>query len=77
MHWRLPPVGKLKFDIDGSSLGNPGLVGCGGILRDDGGNFNFSFSLHLGEESNVFAEVMALKQGLLYCLQLGFTGVIF
>lgn len=26
VHWRLPPVGKLKFNINGSSLGNPGLL---------------------------------------------------
>lgn len=76
VHRRLPPVGKMKFNIDGSSLGNPGPAGSGGILRDDGGGFVFCFSLHLGEETNMFDKVIALKQSLLYCLQLGFNDIV-
>ncbi|XVE66643.1 hypothetical protein DITRI_Ditri08aG0094800 [Diplodiscus trichospermus] len=33
--WVPPPEGRLKFNVDGSLLGQPGLAGVGGILRDN------------------------------------------
>lgn len=30
--WKLPPQGSIKINIDGSSKGNPGLAGFGGLL---------------------------------------------
>ncbi|XP_043696583.1 uncharacterized protein LOC122647190 [Telopea speciosissima] len=32
--WKHPPSGWLKLNIDGSSFGNPGSVGAGGIFRN-------------------------------------------
>ncbi|KAL7253410.1 hypothetical protein ACSBR1_007863 [Camellia fascicularis] len=33
----IDPIGKLKFHIDGSSKGDPGQSGYGGLLRDEVG----------------------------------------
>lgn len=50
--WSLPPDAVLKINIDGSSRGNPGLVGVGGIGRDAYGNVIFILSIHKGVQSN-------------------------
>ena len=36
--WTPPPLHWFKLNSDGSSLGNPGLAGGGGIIRDNVGN---------------------------------------
>jgi len=33
--WQSPPHGFLKINIDGASKGNPGMVGFGGVIRDE------------------------------------------
>ncbi|XVF09300.1 hypothetical protein REPUB_Repub07fG0080700 [Reevesia pubescens] len=35
LKWKTPPKGYLKFDVDGSSCGNPEPAGIGGVLRDE------------------------------------------
>ena len=35
IRWERPPQGWMKLNIDGSANGNPGLAGCGGVIRDD------------------------------------------
>lgn len=35
--WSPPPHGVLKINTDGSSRGNPGHVGIGGIRQDSSG----------------------------------------
>ena len=44
--WRPPPDAILKINTDGSSRGNPGQAGVGGIGRDMDGNVIFIFSIH-------------------------------
>ena len=34
IRWHIPPSPFLKLNTDGSALGNPGLAGVGGVLRD-------------------------------------------
>lgn len=53
----------MKFNNDDLSLGNPEIAGCGSSLKWWWWNVCFWFSLHLGTELNMFAEVMASKQG--------------
>ena len=33
--WKPPPHGFLKLNINEESKGNPGLVGFGGVIRDE------------------------------------------
>ena len=34
IHWDKPEEGWMKLNTDGLSLGNPGLAGGGGVIRD-------------------------------------------
>ena len=44
--WTTPPASFIKFNFDGASKGNPGLVGGGGMFRNDSGkSFIFMFSI--------------------------------
>jgi len=50
--WNPPPKGFLKYNIDGTSKGNPGMTGFGGVLQDDTGNILFLFHCHVGQANN-------------------------
>ena len=62
--WTKPPIGCVKLNIYGSSLGNPGHAGAGGVLHDSDGNILVGFSLFLGSRTNMEAEAMVLLEGL-------------
>ncbi|KAK2646243.1 hypothetical protein Ddye_021438 [Dipteronia dyeriana] len=46
--WFPPYVNGLKFNVDGSSRGKPGLAGIGGVLRNENGRVLCLFQLMLG-----------------------------
>ena len=57
-------MGWFKLNTDGSSLGNPGLAGGGGIIRNHVGDWVGGFSRAIGITTSVQAELRALKDGL-------------
>ena len=59
-----PPSGALKLNFDGSALGNPGLAGVGGVIRNEEGNTILSYSGPARICSINKAELLALKTGL-------------
>ena len=70
--WIVPSEPFIKLNTDGSSLGNPGLAGARGILRDFSGNWASGFSLRLGLASNNIAKLWAIRQGPMLAWDLGF-----
>ncbi|XP_042952286.1 uncharacterized protein LOC122289378 [Carya illinoinensis] len=59
----LPPCSNwVKLNIDGSSLGNPGPAGAGGVIRDASGHMCAAFSVSLGQDSNNYAELKSLLE---------------
>lgn len=38
IRWERPRGGWRKLNTDGSSLGNPGLAGGGGVIKDESSN---------------------------------------
>lgn len=44
LNWLLPPVGTVKFNVDGS-VWLTREAGCGGVLRDCDGNWIQVFSV--------------------------------
>jgi ribonuclease HI len=66
--WTPPPLGWFKLNTDGSSLGNPGLAGGGGVIRNHLGEWVGGFSRTIGFTTSVQAELRALKDGLLLAI---------
>ncbi|XVE56530.1 hypothetical protein DITRI_Ditri04bG0018200 [Diplodiscus trichospermus] len=54
--WSPPPSGSLKFNVDGSALGQPGLTGISGILKDSEANVKLICSKAIGVEDSNMAE---------------------
>ncbi|KAL0016957.1 hypothetical protein SO802_004026 [Lithocarpus litseifolius] len=67
---------NIKRGTDGSSLGNPGLAGGGGLIRDENGDWVVGFARKIGIANSFMAELWALRDGLLLCLQTHVRAVI-
>ncbi|KAJ8763770.1 hypothetical protein K2173_003552 [Erythroxylum novogranatense] len=62
--WTHPRYDYFKLNVDGSSKGNPGLAGCGGVVRDFTSNWVCGFATHLGVCTSMVAELNGLLEGL-------------
>ena len=52
VRWEKSQAGWKKLNTDGASKGNLGLVGCGGVVRDENGRWIAGFSRHIGVTSS-------------------------
>ena len=66
----------LKINTDGSSRGNPGQAGVGGVGRDTNGNVIFMFSIHKGVHSNNVMEALAIKVAMMQACSLGWRKIV-
>uniref|UniRef100_A0A2N9HGS1 RNase H type-1 domain-containing protein n=1 Tax=Fagus sylvatica TaxID=28930 RepID=A0A2N9HGS1_FAGSY len=64
---------RPKLNTDGSSLGNPGIAGGGGVIRDSCGSWLGGFSRTIGHTTSVQAELRALLDGMQLALELHIT----
>ena len=64
IRWLPPQPPFIKLNTDGSALGNPGLAGAGGVLRDHWGKWVSGFFLHIGLATNNLAELATVRRGL-------------
>ena len=74
--WKWPPSGLMKLNTDGSVIGETGLAGAGGILRDALGNWVAGFTTYLGDYMIDEAESLALIYGLKMAWNLGAMKII-
>ena len=74
--WEKPPFGWLKLNTDGLADGNPGMAGCGGLLRDDHGNWLAGFARRIGTNTSFVAELWGLRDGLSLCYNLNIPSII-
>ena len=51
IRWHVSPNPYIKINIDGSALGNPGITGAGGILRDHLGQWILGFFTSRGSNN--------------------------
>ena len=63
------------MNTDGSSLGNPGQAGGGGVIRDHVGHWIRGFTHRVGVASSLAAELWALRDGLSLIVDMGFLYV--
>lgn len=59
-------------NVDGSSLGNPGRAGFGGLLRNLDGAWLLGFAGTIGVSTSLHAELCALYHGLLVAWSRGY-----
>ncbi|CAI9756944.1 unnamed protein product [Fraxinus pennsylvanica] len=73
--WRKPVIGWVKHNVDGSSIGNSGPFGGGGVIRDHYGNLVVSLCVKYGHGSNNEVELRAVIFGVELCKEMVFQGV--
>jgi ribonuclease HI len=75
-NWCPPALGELKINTDGSSKGNPGHAGVGGIGRDSAGVVVFFFSIYRGRHTNNLMEATAILLALERACALGWRRIV-
>ena len=76
VRWTKPPLSWQKLNSDGSSIGNPGRAGGGGLIHDDKGVWVKGYARNIGHITSVAAELWALCDGLRLCSALKIPDVI-
>ena len=76
VRWEKPQVVWKKLNTDGASKGNPGLAGCGGVVRDENGGWIAGFSRLIGVTSSFEAELWGLREGLIFCSNLNIHSLL-
>lgn len=66
---------KLVIHTDGGARGNPGPAGLGVFITDADGKVLKAHSRYLGEQTNNYAEYMAIIDALTHAKELGATEV--
>lgn len=61
--WFRPPPGYVKLNVDDSA--RDGSATYGGLLRDEKGHWGWGFTGSCGCNSILYAELMAMKEGLI------------
>ncbi|KAL0329209.1 UNVERIFIED_CONTAM: hypothetical protein Sradi_4907600 [Sesamum radiatum] len=74
--WHTPSPSWFKLNTDGSSLGNPGLVGATGIIRDSAGHVHLAYQFALGTGTSVLAELTAVWRGMELALTHGLAPLV-
>ena len=64
IRWERPQAGWVCLNTDGAARGNPGQVGCGGLIRSENGDWLGGFSRSIGCTSSFMAELWGLRDGL-------------
>ncbi|KAK7255918.1 hypothetical protein RIF29_29346 [Crotalaria pallida] len=62
--WSLPVIDGVVLNVDGSSIGNPGPAGYGGLIRNRDGEWLCGFAGHFGISNNIHMELLAIFHGL-------------
>ena len=74
--WCFPPPSWFKLNSDGSSLGNSGKAGGGGLIRNDRGEWLKGYARNVGYSTSVAVELWALHDGLRLCIALKLLAMI-
>lgn len=73
--WVAPSIGRVKLNVDAVFSYVSGLSACGGIIRNDSGQFIYGFMVNLGSGTCESAEFWAVIWGLKLVWALAFRCV--
>lgn len=76
IYWTLPPDPFIKVNTDGSSKGNSGIGGGGGVARDSSGSFIFAFTVSFGIVTALEAEAYAMLKALEIFRERGYKNAV-
>ena len=62
--------------MDGSAIGNPGPAGCGGVIRDNNGQWVAGFTRRIRVTTSFAAELWGLRDGLMMSCSLNISSLI-
>ena len=62
VRWTSPPVQWVKLNSDGSSMGNPGRAGGGGIIRNAEGKWIKGYARSIGNTTSIAAELLGVAR---------------
>ena len=65
-----PPENWVKLNTNGSSIGNPGLAGGEGLIRNANGEWVRGFARAIGVTTSAVAELWALRDGIHFYITL-------
>lgn len=77
VRWLPAPVPHITINTDGSSRGNPGPSGAGGLARSASGSWLWGSSLRLGVTNNTMAELWGIRRALMLAWDKGYRGLLF
>ena len=69
VQWSKPVEGWLKLNTDGSVISTSGLSRCGGLIRDNAGQWIVGFAKSISVSSSITADLWALTEGLSLCIE--------
>ena len=64
IRWERLAVGWKKLNTNGFVIGSSRQAGCGGVVRDEHGDWVAGFTRHIGATSSFAAELWGLRDGL-------------
>ncbi|CAJ2666519.1 ribonuclease H [Trifolium pratense] len=73
--WPRPYKHQVALDVDGSSYGNPGWAGYGGLIRDHEGYWILGFSGPVSFADSIEVELLAIHNGLMLAWDIGYNDV--
>ncbi|KAL0329448.1 UNVERIFIED_CONTAM: hypothetical protein Sradi_4931500 [Sesamum radiatum] len=76
VRWHAPSPSWFKLNTDSSSLGNPGLAGAAGIIRNSAGYVHLAYQFALGTGTSVLAELTAVWRGMELALTHGLAPLV-
>lgn len=74
--WIPAPSLYVKLNTDGSAVPNPGAGGIRGDFRDFNGNWLLGYSRYVPHASNLYMELLAIKEGLELAVHENFNQLI-
>lgn len=74
--WNPPPTPLVKFNTDGASRGNPGLVGAGCVLRDHYGYWIARAAQNVGFTTSMVVELWGIYHGVQLPCDKGYMNII-
>ena len=75
IRWEKPQMGWYKLNTDGAAGLGVDRTGCGGIIRDEHGQWITGFARRIGAANSLTAELWGLRDGLQLCCSRNFDSI--